>query len=294
MNRIVILSLLIASAIQLFAQNSEVKITSIQLTDKIYMLQGRGGNIGVIAGAEGVMMIDDQFAPLSDKILATIEQISGGQPLKYVLNTHWHGDHTGGNENMGKAGGIIVAHENVRTRMSQEHYNGFFDRTMPPSAEAALPVITFSENMAFYFNEEEIQVIHLENGHTDGDAVVWFKSSNVIHTGDLYFSESYPYVDISSGGTYKGVIAAIDRILLMANDQTKIIPGHGKLSKKADLVSHRQMILQLVSRIEAMIAQGKTLEEIQAAKPTEEYDKAREGWLSPEDIVELIYLDLSE
>jgi glyoxylase-like metal-dependent hydrolase (beta-lactamase superfamily II) len=188
-----------------------------------------GGNIGVSSGEDGVFMIDDQFAPLTVRIKAAIEKISD-KPIRFIINTHWHYDHTGGNENHGNEDVVIVAHDNVRERLSKDGFIEAFNKKIPASPKAALPVITFNDRVTFHLNQQEIQVIHRSNAHTDGDSIVIFKSANVIHTGDTFFNTMYPFIDGSSGGSVKGVIDATDYVLSLANETTKIIPGHGPLA----------------------------------------------------------------
>ena len=183
-------------------------------------------------------MIDDQYAPLSDKILAVVKSITP-DPVRFVVNTHWHGDHTGGNENMSKAGAILVAHENVRRRMSSEQFNAVFNNKTPPSPEAALPVVTFAEGVSFFWNGDEVRVFHVPPAHTDGDSIVQFVKADVVHMGDCFFNGSFPFIDTSSGGRVDGYLTAADRVLAGASDKTRIIPGHGPLATKADLQAFR-------------------------------------------------------
>jgi glyoxylase-like metal-dependent hydrolase (beta-lactamase superfamily II) len=207
------------------AQDFEsVEIKTTRVASGIYMLEGRGGNLGVSIGSDGAFLIDDQFAPLTEKILAAIRKLSGA-PIRFVLNTHWHGDHTGGNENLGKAGALIVAHENVRERMSVEQFIEAFGRRVDPSPPGALPVVTFTDAVTFHLNGDEIHAFHVPPAHTDGDSIVHFRIANVVHTGDTYFNGRYPFIDLSTGGTIDGVIAAADRLLELCDTETRIIPS---------------------------------------------------------------------
>ena len=182
-------------------------------------------------GKSGTYLIDDQYAPLSDKILAAIKAITP-DPVRFVVNTHWHGDHTGGNENMGKAGALLVAHENVRRRMSTEQFMAAMGRKIPPSPEEALPVVTFTDAMTFHWNGDEIRVYHVPPAHTDGDSIVHFVKADVVHMGDIFFNGGYPFIDTSSGGRVDGVIEAADRVLAGIGEKTRIIPGHGPLGSE--------------------------------------------------------------
>ncbi len=260
---------------------AQVVIKTQQLTDSIYMLTGEGGNIGVSVGDDGVFMIDDQFAPLSDKIQAAIAKIST-KPIKFLINTHWHYDHTGGNENIGESGVVIVAHDNVRQRMSHDNFIQAFNKKIPASPKIALPAITFNDNITFHLNNQEIQVVHQPSAHTDGDSIILFKTANVVHMGDIFFNGLYPFIDASSGGDVDGMIDAVNKALENINAQTKIIPGHGPLANKADLVRYRDMLVLVTKRMKKLINQGKTIDEIIALKPNADLDKNwGKGFLSP-------------
>ncbi len=272
---------------------SKVEIETIEVAPSVHMLVGSGGNIGVSSGSDGILVIDDQYAPLTEKILAAIKAISD-RPVDFVVNTHWHGDHTGGNENMGKAGAVIVAHRNVRARMSTEQFSSFFNRTTPPSPPGALPVVTFTEDVSFHFNGDELHVFHVEPAHTDGDSVVHWRSTNVFHMGDLFFNGGYPYIDLGSGGSADGIIAAVNRVLELANDESKIIPGHGELSNKKELTAYRDMMVEVRSRISEHVTAGKSLEQVLAAKPTQDLDAQwGTGFIKGNQITEFVYRSLS-
>jgi glyoxylase-like metal-dependent hydrolase (beta-lactamase superfamily II) len=265
----------------------EVTIETTDLGSGIYMLKGRGGNMGLSVGSDGAFLIDDQFAPLTKKILAAIAEVTD-KPVEFMINTHWHGDHTGGNENMGKAGALLFAHENVRERLLKG------DEDTDPAAPGALPVVVFTDALTFHWNDEEIHVFHVHDAHTDGDAMIHFRKANVIHVGDVYFNGLYPFIDTESGGSTKGIIAAVDKALALADADTKIIPGHGALSNRAELEAYRNMLATIVERIEAAIAEGKNLDEVQATKPSAEWDEVwGEIWIKPDEFVETIYNDFS-
>ena len=274
-----------ASAQQNF---DKVEIKTEKLSPTTYVLFGAGGNIGVCAGEDALFIIDDQYAPVNPKIVAALKLISD-KPVKFVLNTHWHGDHTGGNEIMGKAGGLIVAHDNVRKRMSAEQFIALFKSKVPASPKAALPVVTFSTDVTFHINGDEVYGFHVPKAHTDGDTVVHFRKSNVIHMGDTFFNGFYPFIDGSSGGTPEGVIAAADRALAIADDNTKIIPGHGPVSNKAELKNYRDMLSTITARVKALMKEGKKVEEVRAANPSAEFDeKWGKGFISPRGFIEML------
>ena len=265
---------LLAAALSLPALGqdfSKVEIKTTKLTDTTYMLTGAGGTLGLSVGEDAVFLIDDQYAPMTDKITAAIKLITP-KPVRFVLNTHWHGDHTGGNENMGKAGAILVAHDNVRKRMSSEQFIELLKMNVKASPKAALPVVTFGGTMSFHVNGEELRALHMPRAHTDGDAIVHFTRANTIHMGDLFFNGRYPFFDLSSGGSYEGVIKAVNTALAYANDSTKVIPGHGPLAGKAELVAYRDVLTQVRDRVATLIKQGKTKEQVVAAKPGAEWD----------------------
>lgn len=285
-----ILTLVSASTAQEF---DKVQIKTIKITDQVYMLIGAGGNIGVSVGEDGILLIDDQFAEVLEKIKAALSEINSG-PIRFVLNTNWHYDHVRGNEPLAKAGALIIAHENSRKRMSTEQHYPFFDFKTPASPEAALPVITFTDSITLHFNDEEIYALHIKNAHSDADIAILFRKANVIHTGDLYFSAGYPFIDISHGGSTDGMISAADTLLEMIDESTKVIPGHGPLSNREGMKNYRQMLATVKDRILKQIKEGKTLEEIIASRPTADLDKDWKQGMSPEEIVKIVYNDLSK
>lgn len=266
---------------------SKVEVKAENLAPGVSVLFGAGGNIGVSHGEDGTVLIDDQFAPLTPKIQAAVAAL-GASPVKFLINTHWHGDHSGGNENFGKAGAVIMAHDNVRVRMATDQQTPFGE--VKASPKVALPVITYAEGLKLHLNGEEVRVISVPPAHTDGDSVVHWTKSNVIHMGDLFFHKmSYPFVDRSSGGDVRGVIAAADKVLAMANDQTKIIPGHGAVASKADLQAYRDMLVAIVGKVEAAVKAGKSLEEVKAMKPADGFGVNPSGFITADRFVEMVY-----
>lgn len=266
-----------------------VQVQATQLGRGVYMLTGAGGNIGLAVGEDAAFLVDDQFAPLTSKILAAIRAVTD-KPVRFLVNTHWHFDHTGGNENLSKAGTVIVAHENVRKRMSVEQFIASLNRREPASPRGALPVITFPDRVTFYLNGDTIHVVHVPPAHTDGDAIIHWSVANVLHMGDIFFNGRYPFVDVSSGGSFEGVIGAVNAALTMANDQTRIIPGHGAPATRADLVKYRDVLVQIRDRVRALINQGRTREQVIAAKPTAEWDATwGTGFMQPAVFLGIVY-----
>lgn len=262
---------------------SKVEIKTEQVAPGVAVLFGAGGNIGVSYGEDGTILIDDQFAPLTEKIQTAVSTL-GAKPVKFLVNTHWHYDHTGGNENLGKANALIMAHDNVRVRMAAGQGN------QKPAAKLALPVVTYADGLKLHLNGEEVRVMHMPAGHTDGDSIVHWTKSNVIHMGDLFFLRmSFPFVDASSGGNVRGVVAAADKVLAIADDQTKIIPGHGPVATKADLQLYRNMVAEIIAKVESGIKAGKTLEQIKAERPADGYGVNPTGFITADKFVETVF-----
>ncbi|HZE11473.1 MAG TPA: MBL fold metallo-hydrolase [Burkholderiales bacterium] len=265
-----------------------VQIKTTQVASGIYMLEGEGGNIGVSAGEDGVFLIDDQFAPLTPKIVAAVKAISD-KPIRFLMNTHWHGDHVGGNENLGKAGVVIIAHDNVYKRMSVGGAITALKQNYAPAPRAALPVVTFNQTATFRLNGDDVTSTHLPPAHTDGDAFVRFAKANVVHTGDVFAAYRYPFMDVESGGSVKGVLRAIDAMLPMMDDNTRVIPGHGGLSSKKDVLAYRRMVSTAIAKVEPMVKSGKTLQQVIDAKPLREFDEEWGKFRKPEAFVEIVY-----
>jgi cyclase len=249
---------------------SKVEIKTTQITNNFYTLEGQGGTIGVLVGPDGVFMVDDEFAPLTEKIVAAIRKISTA-PIKFVVNTHVHGDHTGGNENLGKMGVTIVARENVRNRLM--HPNpGANGAPGVPAPAAALPILTFNNPITFHMNGEDIQLIPVPAAHTDGDTMVRFVNADVIMCGDFYRSIQYPNIDIANGGSLNGTLDGLGQVIARSGPNTKIVPGHGPTVDRNAVMAQRDMILVIRDRVTKLVEQGKTQEEVLAAKPTADYD----------------------
>ena len=273
---------------------SDVVVDAQDLGHGLYMLSSRGGNIGLSIGDDGVFIVDDQFAPLSEKITEKINELGGG-PVDYVINTHWHGDHTGGNENFSAIGAHIVAHENVRKRLSTKQFIKAIEAEVEPRPDEALPDITYRSTMSFHLNGEEARIIHAPNGHTDGDSLILFEDAKVIHMGDMFFNGNYPFIDTSSGGGVNGVIAAAEQALAMIDDRWSIIPGHGPLATKRDLAAYHDMLVTVRARIKARRDKGETLEEIIAADPLADFnEKWGQGFITAERIITPVYESLAD
>ena len=270
-----------------------VEIETIPVAENIYMLVGEGGNIGVAVTTEGVFLIDDQFAPLTDKIRAAVAELSS-DPIRYLVNTHWHFDHTGGNENLGSTGTTIVAHDRVRDRLSTDQFITAFQRDIPASPAAALPEITYSDRTTFHLGDQTVRIIHFPNAHTDGDSVIHFVEAKALHAGDIFFNKRYPFIDYSSGGSIDGMILAVDRILEMVEPDMPIIPGHGPLARRDDLIFYRELLVDVRNKARAALAAGQSLEDFIASKPTAEYDAVwGVDFLSPEQFLTIVYQGLS-
>ncbi len=291
------LTLLCSSAIALVSSSTyaqvnydTVQVRAMQLTRGVYMLTGSGGNMGLSVGDDAAFLVDDQFAPLTPKILAAIAAITP-KPVRFVVNTHWHFDHTGGNENLGKAGALLVAHDNVRRRMATGMFLKALNRQEPPAAKGALPMVTFSETATFHINGDSLIAVHVPPAHTDGDAVVRFVKANVVHMGDVFHNAGLPFVDRSSGGSIDGVIATADMVLGIADAQTKIIPGHGPLADRARLKAWRDALFTLRERMRGEILAGKTIEQLLAANMAAAYASDWPG--GHERFIRTLYEELS-
>lgn len=270
----------------------DVEVRATPIRNGLYMLTGAGGNILVATGADGVIVIDDQYAPLAPKVRAAIGLVTAA-PIRWVVNTHWHTDHTGGNAAMAGQGAVIVAHDNVRVRMAKPQFIAAFQQHVAAAPKEAWPIVTFSESMTFHWNGDEVRIVHAPASHTDGDAFVRFESADVVHAGDVFFAGMYPFFDSSSGGGFAGMIAATDRLLELVGEETLIVPGHGPLSRRRDLLEYRQMLGEVQRSVAAGIRDGRTREEIVDAKPTRHLDgRFGGGFMKPASFVALVYESL--
>ena len=269
------------------AQNFDtVQIKTTRLTETVYLLEGSGGgNIAVCIGKDGSFMVDDHYAPLSGKIKDAVTKLSG-KPVQFIINTHWHGDHSGGNENFGGEGAIIVSQENSRKRMEADQFFGLPPHTQAAYSPAGLPKITFTQSMTFHYNGETIQVFHISDAHTDGDAIIYFMQSDVLHMGDVFVRYGFPFIDEPNGGNINGMMVTIDSVITRITDRTKIIPGHGQLSSKQDLVDYNNMLRAIRDKVKKLMDEGRTMEQIIAADPLT--GLVRKG-ANISDIVRVVY-----
>ncbi|HTP94680.1 MAG TPA: MBL fold metallo-hydrolase [Burkholderiales bacterium] len=265
-----------------------VQIKTLKVAQNIYMLEGMGGNIALSVGEDGVLMVDDQFAPLSAKILDAIKAITD-KPVRFLVNTHYHWDHTGGNENIGKLGALIVAHDNVYKRMASNQVVTLLKQSLPPYPKVALPVITFSDRVTYHINGDDIVVLHVPPSHTDGDSFVRFQDANVVHTGDVFASGRYPFIDVENHGSVMGIVKAMDMLIPTLDEFTKVIPGHGPVSTRKEVIAYRHMIYTIGTRVQKLVKQGKTLEQVIAAKPAAEFDAEWGKFRKTDDFIPFVY-----
>ena len=270
---------------------SKVQMKSTKVAGNVYMLEGAGGNIGVSVGADGILIVDDQFAPLADKIRAALKGL-GDKKLRFILNTHWHGDHTGGNAAFGPEA-TIIAHDNVRKRLATDQRSEIFKSTTPASPKEALPVITFDHSLSVHFNGEDIRAIHFPQGHTDGDSVIFFTSSNVVHLGDDFFAGRFPFVDLESGGSVEGLTKNIGEIIGKIPEGAKLIPGHGPISTIDDLKSYHHMLLETTSIVREKIAAGKTVDQIKSEGLADEWKPWGTGFIKTDIWLQTVYTSLT-
>jgi glyoxylase-like metal-dependent hydrolase (beta-lactamase superfamily II) len=269
---------------------SKVEVKAQLVAGSVYMLTGAGGNIGVSIGEDGIVVVDDQYAPLAPKIEAALKGITD-KPVRFIINTHYHGDHTGGNEYFSQKG-TIMAHENVRKRLAAGTTRG--TTTVPPAPKAALPIVTFNDTLTIHLNGEDIRAVHVPPGHTDGDSVIWFPKSNVVHMGDDFFNGFFPVIDLDNGGSVQGVIAAVEKVLPQIPDDAKVIPGHGPLSDKAGLKKFLEVMKGTSAAVQKGIAAGKTLDQLREEKVLEPWEEWGKGFIKTDVFIETLFKSLSK
>jgi glyoxylase-like metal-dependent hydrolase (beta-lactamase superfamily II) len=274
---------------------ASIEIETIPLGDDLAMLVGAGGNLVVAWDADGAFLVDDQYAPLTERILEAVRALTA-QPVRFVLNTHWHFDHTGGNENLAGEGVLLFSHDNVRRRLSSDQFIEFLDRHVEASPPAALPVVTFNDSLTFHLGMGEVRIFHMPHAHTDGDALVHFADRDVVHSGDTIFFGLYPFIDVSSGGSIDGMIAAIEKVLDVCGPDTKIVPGHGPLLTTEQVEEYLAMLTGIRRAVLAAVAAGaEDLAAVQAARPAAPWDEAwGQTWITSDQFVELVYTTLPE
>jgi glyoxylase-like metal-dependent hydrolase (beta-lactamase superfamily II) len=286
-------AVLALAAAPLLAQErdfSKVEVKAEKVAGNVHMLTGAGGNIGVSIGPDGVLIVDDQFAPLVPKIQAAIKGLTD-QPVRFVLNTHWHGDHTGGNAELGKAA-TVIAHDNVRKRLAEGHPS-LLGNKVEPAPPAALPVITFGQSLTVHVNGEAIQALHYAKGHTDGDSVVYFTKSNVVHMGDNFVTYGLPFVDVSSGGSVVGLATNVEKAMASLPDDVKVIPGHGPVSTKAEVKKFTELLRDCIALVKAARDQGQTLEQMKSENVLKKYDHLGQGFVKTPGFIEVIFNELA-
>ncbi len=294
MRRLAALLLFAGSAASAQQDMSKVEIRVEQVAPGVAVLFGQGGNIGLSYGEDGNVLIDDQFAPLVPKIETAVRTLDP-DPIRFLINTHWHFDHTGGNERLGQAGAVIVAHDNVRRRMSVETFSKQMNQTFKATPKAGLPVVTFAGGVNFHLNGDRIQVVHVPNAHTDGDALVYWTGANVIHMGDTFFHRvTFPFIDRESGGSIDGMISAAKRGLALVKPGGKVIPGHGPVATRDELQAYHDMLVDVRSKVAAGISAGRTKAAVVASKPAAPYAAsiASDGFIKPDRFVETMYEEL--
>ena len=273
-----------------FANRQDVQVKTTKVNGNVYMLQGRGGNVGALVGMDGILIVDDDYKALSAKLAAALKELGSDKP-RFVFNTHWHGDHTEGNEYFGKES-IIVAHVNVRNRLMDPPM--IFGQKTPPYPAFALPIITYTESMSMHINGEEVRAVHFPNGHTDGDTIVFFKNANVVHLGDDFFVGRFPFVDLDSGGSVQGLINNIASLIKQIPADAKLIPGHGSLATIDDLKSYHQMLIDTSNLVQAEMKKGRSLDEIQKAGLPEKYKEWGSGFVKTEFWIGMIHRSYSK
>jgi glyoxylase-like metal-dependent hydrolase (beta-lactamase superfamily II) len=275
------------------AQNPQIEFKRTNLAKGVYMLRAIGGNVGVITGPDGVLLVDAQVAEVGAKLEFEIQRLTT-QPVRFIVNTHWHQDHSGGNLPLVAKGAVVMAHHNTRARMGESQFLEVFNKHVPASQPEALPTVTFADDTAFHLNGEEIRAVHTPAAHTDGDVMVHFKNANVLVTGDVYFNGMYPYIDLASGGSIEGLIAATGKALELADDETKVVPGHGLVSDRAGLAAYHEMLTTVRDRVAEQIAAGKVIGEVREAGLTSDLDERwGHGFIRADAFIDIVFSSLS-
>jgi glyoxylase-like metal-dependent hydrolase (beta-lactamase superfamily II) len=275
------------------AADAMAPIKAQQVRPGLSVLSGQGGNVAAWTGPDGIVLVDDSLTPAESQLVEAVAKIAPG-PIRFVVITHWHPDHAGGNEALGKAGAVLIAQDNARSRMGEAQHVEAYDLTVPPSPKAALPILTFADSLSLHLNGDHLQAIHVANAHTDGDAIVWWDKANAVHLGDLFYAGGYPFIDLGSGGSLAGVVAAIEQVLARADAKTVVIPGHGPVSGRAELAAYRDMLVAVGRRVRQLVEDGTSEQQILASHPTAEFDERYgKGAVDPDRFVKMLYADFS-
>ncbi|MDQ1242672.1 MAG: cyclase [Pseudomonadota bacterium] len=275
------------------APPAEPQIVAQPLRGGLHVISGAGSNVAVWHGTDGTVLVDDGVGTLAPELLAAVEKIAPG-PVRVVISTHWHPDHTGGNEHFAGSGSVLMAHDNVRARLSEPQTVAAYDLEVPAAPAGALPIVTFDDALSLHLNGDRLAALHVEAAHTDGDLVLWWEDANVVHVGDVYYSGMYPFIDLGSGGSLAGVVAALETVLSRADSRTIIIPGHGPVSNRAELAAYRDMLVATGRRVRELIGEGRNLDEVLAARPTAAYDAVYgQGSMTVERFVGILFEDLA-
>ena len=273
-----------------FEKRQDIQVKTTKITGNVYMLQGRGGNVGALVGADGILIIDDDYKAVSSKLAAALKELGSDKP-RFIFNTHWHGDHTEGNEFFGKDS-MILAHVNVRKRLLDPPV--IFGQKTAPYPAFALPMVTYTESMTLNINGEEVRAVHFPNGHTDGDSVIFFKNANVVHLGDDFFVGRFPFVDLDSGGSVQGVINNVAALIRQIPADAKLIPGHGPLATLDDLKTYHQTLVDTSNLIQAEMKKGKSVDEIKKAGLPEKYKEWGSGFIKTDFWIDIVYRSYSK
>ena len=275
------------------AADAKAPIKVQQVRPGLHVLSGQGGNVAAWTGPDGIVLVDDSVSQAAPQLVEAVEKIAPGS-IRFVVITHWHPDHTGGNEAMGKAGAVLIAQDSARSRMSEAQFVEAYDLKVPPAPKAALPIVTFADSLSLHLNGDDLEAIHVGNAHTDGDTIVWWDKANAVHLGDLFYAGGYPFIDLGSGGSLAGVVAAIEQVLARADAKTVVIPGHGPVSNRAELAAYRDMLVAVGRRVRQLVEDGTSEEQILASHPTAEFDERYgKGAVDPDRFVRILYADFS-